>query len=199
MGIWESLATPKDKILTFCNYLKTLPVNFMVFKLTRTLNGDLMYVDNPGLCNSMPLHTHVCMFCSYLPLQLSLSASISSLLPRIFTSEPTNHSIWRASPATSGQIASSRFSPVCPTHKNLSLMYQTTAPNIGRRNFSSSISSNCSKCPAHFLEVIAHNIFNEYISIPTEFLRSSVRHVFYPSKFGAFYVYFQPVSPARTA
>ena len=34
----------------------------------------------------------------------------------------------------------------------------------------------------------------------TEFLlRPSVRHVFYPSKFGAFYVYFQPVSPARTA
>ena len=28
---------------------------------------------------------------------------------------------------------------------------------------------------------------------------SSVRNVFYPSKFGAFYVYFQPVSPARTA
>ena len=27
----------------------------------------------------------------------------------------------------------------------------------------------------------------------------SVRYVFYPSKFGAFYVYFQPVSPARTA
>ena len=125
-----------------------------------------MYVDNPGICNSMPLHfTHVCIFCSYLPLQLSLSASISSLLPRIFTSDPTNHSIWRASPATSGQIASSRFSPVCPTHKNLSLMYQTTALNIGRRNFSSSISSNCSKCPTHFLEVIAHNIFNEYISI----------------------------------
>ena len=30
----------------------------------------------------------------------------------------------------------------------------------------------------------------------TEFL---LRNVFYPSKFGAFYVYFQPVSPARTA
>ena len=33
----------------------------------------------------------------------------------------------------------------------------------------------------------------------TEFLLRSVRNVFYPSKFGAFYVYFQPVSPARTA
>ena len=53
-------AEPKDKILTFCNYLKTLPVNFMVFKLARTLNGDLMYVDNPGLCNSMPLHMFEC-------------------------------------------------------------------------------------------------------------------------------------------
>ena len=28
---------------------------------------------------------------------------------------------------------------------------------------------------------------------------SPLRYVFYPSKFGAFYVYFQPVSPARTA
>ena len=27
----------------------------------------------------------------------------------------------------------------------------------------------------------------------------TLRNVFYPSKFGAFYVYFQPVSPARTA
>ena len=27
----------------------------------------------------------------------------------------------------------------------------------------------------------------------------TLRHVFYPSIFGAFYVYFQPVSPARTA
>ena len=27
----------------------------------------------------------------------------------------------------------------------------------------------------------------------------TLRYVFYPSKFGAFYVYFQPVSPARTA
>ena len=37
----------------------------------------------------------------------------------------------------------------------------------------------------------------------TEFLLLSysptLRYVFYPSKFGAFYVYFQPVSPARTA
>ena len=35
---------------------------------------------------------------------------------------------------------------------------------------------------------------NSYSSV-----RPSVRNVFYPSKFGAFYVYFQPVSPARTA
>ena len=33
----------------------------------------------------------------------------------------------------------------------------------------------------------------------TEFLLLLLRYVFYPSKFGAFYVYFQPVSPARTA
>ena len=56
-------------------------------------------------------------------------------------------------------------------------------------------------CSTIFNRYIYIYIYNDLTSQPyrTEFLLLSVRYVFYPSKFGAFYVYFQPVSPARTA
>ena len=55
-------------------------------------------------------------------------------------------------------------------------------------------------CFLHLLTLEILLTFSHFTSQPykTEFLLL-LRNVFYPSKFGAFYVYFQPVSPARTA
>ena len=66
--------------------------------------------------------------------------------------------------------------------------------NLFRRSPSSPLSSSESSFIVSML--------GEYHPNPIERNSSSpptLRNVFYPSIFGAFYVYFQPVSPARTA